>query len=103
MASIEYNRNESATIGTDATVISIEKDNSNFRRKSISIINTSTGGQIVSIAIGMTATNGTGIPIGPGGNWQDSEEGNYIPTQREITAISDLAGATIAIQERTGL
>ena len=103
MATIEYNRNTIQTIDVTASVISVEKDNSNFKRKSIIIINTSTGGQKISLAIAETAVSGYGIVLSPGGSWQDSQESGYSPTQREITAISDIAGGTIAIQERTGV
>lgn len=103
MAQIEFNRNEKKTVGTTAIVISVEKDNSNYKRKSITITNTSTGGQSVTVAVGAQAVNGEGLPFGVGGSWCDSEDGQYKPTQREITIISDLAGATVAIQERTGL
>lgn len=103
MTNIEFNRNESITVGTTAVVASVEKDNSNFRRKSISIINTSTAGQKVTVAIGAEAVSGAGVPLGVGGNFQDSEDGGYKPTQRQITIIADGAGATVAIQERTGV
>lgn len=103
MGNIEFNINQSQTIDTTSVVVSLEKDNSNFKRKSITIINTSTGGQKVSLAIGSEAGVAQGIPLNVGGHWHDSEDGGYKPTQRQITAISDLAGATIAIQERTGV
>ena len=103
MANIEFHRNESQTIGVTASVVSVEKDNSNFKRQSITIINTSTGGQKITIAIGQTAVSGQGLQLGAGGSWNDSQDSGYKPTQREITAISDIAGGTIAIQERTGV
>lgn len=94
-------RNESMTINTTALVVSKDKQNAT-PRESIIIINTSTGGQKVTLAIDTEAVDGAGIVLYPGGSWQDSKETGYIPTQKLITAISDLAGGTIAIQERLG-
>jgi len=58
---MEIVRNESIAIDTDAVVISIEKNNVNARRNVISIINTSTGGQIITIAPDGVAVAGQGI------------------------------------------
>ena len=96
----EINRNEKLTIGTTAETISIRAGSNNTKRSSIIIINTSTGGQIITLAVGAEAKNGEGIPLSPGGVWSDSMDGGYLPTQAHITAISSLAGGTIAIQER---
>lgn len=97
---MEINRNGSQTIGTDAAVVSKKQGENNTIRSNISIINTSTGGQVISISIGAEAVAGSGIPLSPGGVYQDNRDGNYLPTQEVITAISNLAGGTIAIQER---
>lgn len=94
-------RNESLTIGTTAVVVSKDKQNAR-PRESIIIINTSTGGQKITLSIDSEAKDGEGIVIYAGGSWQDSKETGYKPTQKLITAISDLAGGTIAIQERLG-
>jgi len=99
---MEFNRNEQATIGTSASVISVEKDNANVKRKSIIVINTSTGGQVITIAIDAPAVAGAGIVLSVGGSWQDSQDGGYLPTQKQITAISSAAGGLLSIQERTG-
>lgn len=96
----ELNRNESITVGTDAVVVSSEKGVANAMRSNISIINTSAGGQVVTVAIGAEATAGAGIVLNPGGSWQDSRDGQYMPTQKHITAIASAAGGVIAIQER---
>ena len=102
-ATIEFNRNEKITVGTAAIVISDEKQNSQFTRNSIIIINTSTGGQVITLSIDNEAVSGQGIQLTAGGVWQDSKDSGYLPTQRQITAISTLAGGTIALQERTGV
>ena len=96
----EINRNEKETIGTSAVAISRTQSLNNTFRSSIIIINTSTAGQVVSLAIGAEAINGAGIPLSPGGVWSDSQDGQYKPTQLQITAISSGADATISIQER---
>ena len=97
---MEINRNETQTIGTDAEVVSIEAGRNNTTRASIIIINTSTGGQVISLAIDAEAKASAGIVLNPGGFWSDNKEGDYLPTQKHITAISSAAGGTIAIQER---
>lgn len=97
---VEINRNETQTIGTSASVISKQMKTNNSTRSSIIIINTSTGGQTISLGIGQEAVSLSGIPLSPGGVWADSRDGIYLPTQEQITAISSAAGGTIAIQER---
>lgn len=97
---MELNRNERLTIDTSASVVSIEKFNGNARRSSITLINTSTTGQVITIAVGETAADGHGIVLNPGGVWQDSRDGGYWPTQSQITAVSDAAGGALSIQER---
>jgi len=98
---MENNRNEALTVGTTAVVVSVEKNNNNARRESIILINNSTGAQVITISIDAEAVAGQGIVLRPGGSWQDSRDGGYQPTQRLITAISDLAAGTLAVQERT--
>lgn len=102
-ATIEFNRNEQITIGTSTVIVSDEKQNSQFTRNSIIIINTSTGGQVITLSIDNEAVAGRGIQLGVGGSWQDSKDSGYLPTQRQVSAISSLAGGTISLQERTGV
>jgi Zn-dependent alcohol dehydrogenase len=97
---VEINRNEQLTIGTDASIVSIEKNNNNVLRNSIILINTSTGGQVITIAIDSPAVSNQGITLNAGGSWQDSAEGGYLPTQKQITAISSAADGKLSIQER---
>lgn len=97
---MENNINNSVTLGVTASVISVERDNNNGKRASIIITNTSTGGEVVSIAVDSPAVAGAGIVLSPGGVWSDSRDGGYWPTQKQITAIGSAATATIAIQER---
>jgi len=54
---MEINRNEAITVNeTSAKVLSVEKDNANVKRESIILINTSTGGQKITIAIDAEAS-----------------------------------------------
>lgn len=98
----ELNTNRSVSVGTDPVVVSVERDITNGRRVSIILINTSTGGQVISLSIDAPAVAGSGIVLSPGGVWQDSMDGGYYPTQKRIVAIADLAGGSLSHQERIG-
>jgi hypothetical protein len=91
-------RNDTLTIDTTAVVVSEEKINS--ERTFISVINTSSGGQAVSVSFDAEAANGHGFVLYPGGSCHDNTQQGSKASQRVVTAISDLAGATIAIHER---
>jgi len=99
---METSRNEVETIGTTAEVVSIEKNNANGRRVAIILMNNSTGGQHISLAIDAEAMDGKGIHLIPGGSWSDTMDGGYYPTQKQISAVADGAGATLVIYERIG-
>jgi len=96
----ELNRNDQLTIGTDSFVVTEQKDNQNARRSSIILINTSVGGQIITLTIGAPAVANKGIVLAVGGSWNDSRDGGYWPTQQQIEAISSAAGGLLSIQER---
>lgn len=96
----ELNINTSTTVGTDAVEISQERGNRNGVRRSIILINTSTAAQKITVAIDQPAVSGSGIVLNVGGVWSDNADGGYLPTQKQITAISDGAGGTLSIQER---
>jgi len=98
---VEFNRNVKQTIGTIPSVVSVER-NSFAPRKSIILTNTSIGGQVITLGIDDEAANGEGIVLYAGGNWQDSTESGYKPTQKQITAISSAADGVLSIQERMG-
>ena len=97
---MEYNVNNQVTVGTSSIVVSEERYNRNALRSSIILINTSLGGQKITISVDTPATANQGIVIAPGGYWQDSKDNVYIPTQRQINAVADGAGALLSIQER---
>lgn len=97
---VEINNNNQIDVGVDAVVVSIEKNVNTNKRSSIILINTSTGGQVLTIAIDGVAQVNKGIVLNAGGVWADSRDAGYYPTQAQITAISDAAGGKISIQER---
>lgn len=99
---VEFNKNMSFAVGATVQVVSVERDLTNGRRVGIIITNTSTGGQKISVAIDGDAVVGSGIVLAPGGNWGDTMDGNYYPTQKRISVISDVAGGSIAVLERVG-
>jgi len=98
---MELNRNTSQTIGTTPSVISYEQTPPAIR-KVIFVVNTSTGGQKISLGINSDAVSGQGIVLAPGGYYQESIDAGFLPTQYQISAVSDLAAGTIAIHERIG-
>jgi len=98
----ETNRNELLTIDLTASVVSIAKEVTN-PRKVIILCNTSLGVEKITICVDGEAQNGNGVVLSPGGVWQDSAEGGYTPTQKQITAISNVAGASLSVYERLGV
>lgn len=99
---METNRNETITIGTSAQVISVQKNKETNPRVELILVNTSTGGQNISLAIDAEATAGAGIVMYPGGNFERTVQGTILPTQAQITAIASGAGATMSLFERIG-
>lgn len=96
----EINRNVSLTVGATVTMVSEEVQYPTHERKVISLINTSTAGQVITIAIGDQAGLGSGIVLNVGGYYHESHDAGFTPTQNFITAISTAAGGTLSIQER---
>lgn len=91
--------NRSATVGTDPITVAKQQDNG--KRTFISIVNTSSSGQIVYLAVGTEAKLGEGFPMSPGGSFAEDTSSIVFPSQKLYSCISDGAGATLAIQERT--
>lgn len=94
------NRNTSLTIGTTASIVSEGIQTHNTERILITLINASTGGQVITIATGDMAENNKGVPLSIGGVYQESKDAGFTPTQKHISAISDVAGATLSVHER---
>lgn len=100
MKTEELIRNATLVVGTDPVVISEEQYPANAIRSVILITNVSTGGQKITIAPGDVATAGSGIVLSVGGFYQDSMDSGYMPTNKRISAVADLAAGTVAIHER---
>lgn len=96
----ELNRNVSVAVGTDNVELSGEKNTLVTYRKFISIVNTSTAGQIISISVADEGANSAGIPLSVGGLYLESEDAGFKPTNRRICAVSSAAAGSVAISER---
>jgi hypothetical protein len=98
---MELNRNEKITFTSTTSIILSQEKNKPSYRAVIMVVNTSALGEIITISIDKPAdVDGEGIPLSPGGYWIDSEEGGYLPTQRQINAKSSAATGSISLQER---
>lgn len=94
----EFSRQEVLTIGAiTAVLVSLAK-----RRTSFYLRNTSTGGQIISLSMSNKdlATAGNGVVLNPNDTYAESNGEGFICWNGKITAISNLAGATLSIIER---
>ena len=70
------------------------------QRSAIIITNISTNNQVIYLALGEEARVGYGVSIHPGGVYQDTRDGQYQPSNKQINAISSASDGTVAIQER---
>jgi hypothetical protein len=91
----------SETIGT--TALKISEAVFNGQRDVIAITNTSTGGQVISVAIGSEAIAGQGIVLNTNDRVVVSRDAGFNPSNEIITAISSAAGGTLAIHEEVVL
>lgn len=91
-------RDEAVAVGTDVVIVS--PDMTTAERNALILTNTSTGGQVISLAFGAEAKAGSGIVLSPGGFHSESKDAGFKPTNKSITAISSLAGGTLAVHER---
>jgi hypothetical protein len=96
----ELSASRAFTIGTTNVVVSEECAQ---ERTFMSIINTSTGGQTISIAFGQEAVALSGIVLYPGGIYTESREAGFRMNQHNVCAISSVAGGTIAVIERVSM
>ena len=92
--------NKTVSVGTSPVVIAQELLDG--QRKSISIVNTSTGGQKISLSIGQEPVSGAGFVMSAGGSYIDSTDGIVYPPNYQFAVISDLAGGTVSVIERIG-
>jgi len=93
----EPTRNDSITVGTTAIEASPQKG-----RKVIYLKNSSTSSTaVITVAMSPSlAVAGSGVLLAQGEFIVDSDTGNYQCWQGVITAVSNEAGATLAIFER---
>jgi len=90
--------NASRTIGTTAVVISPNIEGGELI--DFVVINTSTGGQVISLSIGQQAVASSGITLYAGGSWVQSIGPNYDISTEAIWAVSSAASGTISIHKR---
>lgn len=91
-------RNAVQTIGTTSTQVLPRLMSG--QRTALTIINTSSSGQIVSLNWGGAAEAGRGIVLYAGGSWSESKDAVFKPSIEEVWAIASASSATIAIHER---
>jgi len=89
-----------ALITVGASSIEVSPEIYTGKRVVVVITNVSTGGQVVTLAVGKEATAGTGIVLYPTGAWAESEDASFKPTKQRITAIASAAGGAVTIHER---
>lgn len=92
-------RNDSVTVGTTQAPITTQVKAGD--RRLIVFTNRSTLGQIITLSAGEEAQLGKGITLAPNDSWVESIDNNFIPYEGRYYAISDVAGAVLAIHERS--
>lgn len=94
----EQVRNAAMTIGTTSTIVStnlLEK-----QRRVLVLINTSIGGQTITLSWGQEAVANQGIVLTPNGSWSESIDSVFVPNELQIYGVSSAAGGTLSIHER---
>lgn len=91
-------RNEQVTVGTSNT--SVSSSITSGQRYSFTAVNTSTGGQVITLSWQTQASVNQGIVLYPGGSWSESVDSAFIPLNTEIFAVSSAAGGSLSIHER---
>lgn len=97
---MEKNRNELIPIGTSSTKVSESKEVD--KRTSLTIINSSTGTERITISVDKEAVDLNGRVIYPGGQWQISTDSLRYPTQRAVFCVCDQASGQISFSETYG-
>jgi len=90
-------RNTTLTIA--ATSMRISEAVYNGQRAVLILKNTSTGGEIISLAIGQQAVANSGLVLKQGETMTMAKDSGYNPTNQDINAIGSAATATLAIYE----
>lgn len=87
----------SVTIGTDVVVISEPKQNG--ERTNITLVNTSTASQVISVSTSGDAQAGSGLVLYAGGSIDKQKSSNLPIIQSRVTAVASAVGATLAVHE----
>ena len=91
-------RNVSFTLATTSSRV-MDTLPPNSKRKSFTIMNTSTAGELVTLGHGGDAISGKGIVLYPTSSYGESRGADFEAYQHEITALGSAATATIAVHE----
>lgn len=94
----EYIINASVSVGTSN--VELFKELLIGQVNAQSFVNTSTGGQIITLAWDADAIAGAGVVLYPGASWSESKDSTFIPSNKRISAIADGASASLAIHRR---
>jgi hypothetical protein len=94
------NRNELISVGTSSLRVSEAKVAN--KRTTLTIVNSSTGTERITISIDSEAVDLKGRVLYPGGVWDISRGDTFFPTQKQINVISDQATAQISLAETYG-
>lgn len=88
----------SVTIGTDTIVLSEKAIKA--ERVNITLVNTSTASQVITISTSGDAVAGAGLVLYAGGSIEKQKTSDKLPIiQSRITGVASAAGATLAIHE----
>lgn len=91
----DFTRNDLLTINATSQIVSQAT-----RRKVMVYHNSSTGGQNITLSLGIgVAVSGYGIVLKPGDTMADNNNSSYEVYQGSIQAISDAAGGLLSIYE----
>lgn len=95
---VENIANKAVSVGTTPVIAvpTLERG----KRSSISLINTSTGGQIITLSWGLESTPGSGIVLFAGGSWSESRDTVFTPSTEQIWAVASASGGTLAVHDR---
>jgi len=92
-------RNTSQTIATTNTMISPALYGN--KRIVLVVTNTSTAGEVISIAVGQEAVAGKGIVLNQNDKLAMSSDSGYAPPLEQINAIASAATATLSVYEES--
>jgi len=88
------------TVSVGATSVQVSPETGSKQRQALVLTNTSTGGQVISLAWGRQAVAGKGIVLSPQEHHVEAIDHGFVPLNFEINAIADGAGGSLAIHER---